>query len=397
MRAPEVRILPGWEWLFRPARYKVAYSGRGAGKSWQFARALLVQGMQRKHRILCAREYQASIRDSVHHLLARQIGLLGLDFFYRVEQRAIYGVNGTEIVFTGVRHNPTSIKSMEGITLCWMEEAERASESSWEVLIPTIREPASEIWVSFNPDLATDPTYQRFVENPPPDSIVRRYSYLDNPYFSEELEAERQWMARTDPDAYANIWEGEPRSASDAQILAGKWRVEAFDVPHDAQGPYFGADWGFAQDPTVLIRCWVSADGRRLMLDGEAYGVGVEINDTPALFDRLEGAREYHIRGDSARPETISHVRRAGFRIEGARKWSGSVADGVGFLRSFDEILIHERCPLAIQEARLYSYKTDRLTGDVKPDIEDAHNHVWDAVRYALEPLIRRPRSWRPL
>jgi phage terminase large subunit len=384
-------MLPGWSWLLRRrARYKVAYSGRGAGKSWQFARALLIRGLQRPERILCAREYQASIRDSVHYLLERQIDLCGLSGFYRVDRRAIYGINGTEFVFTGVRHNPTAIKSMEGVTIAWVEEAERVSEASWEILVPTIRETGSEIWVSFNPDLATDPTYRRFVEKPPPDAIVKRYTFRDNPKMSDELEAERLWMQRTDPDAYANIWEGEPRSATDAQILRGKWQIDAFEIPADAYGPYLGADWGFAQDPTALVQLYISADRRTLMVADEATGVGVDIDDTPALFDRVDGVREYTIRADSSRPETISHMRRAGFDCRGARKGKGSVEDGIAFLRSFDVILIHDRCRMAQQEARLYCYEIDALTGDIKPRPRDEHNHIWDAARYALEPLIRQ-------
>lgn len=392
---PDASLLGSYWWLLdeqtgRCPRYKVALSGRGAGKSWNFARALIIDALKGQHRILCAREYQVSIADSVHQLLRKQIELLGLEPMFRVQRYAIYSTNGSEFVFKGLRHNPTQIKSMEGITRCWVEEAERVSEESWKILIPTIRAPGSQIWVSFNPDLPTDPTYQRFVDNPPPNAYVYRLTWRDNPHMPAELHQEKDWLARVDPDAYANVWEGEPRQVNEAQVLSGRWRVDAFTAPDDAHGPYYGADWGFAQDPTVLVRFWISSDRRRLYIDHEASGVGVEINDTPALFDRVPGSRDHLIRADSARPETISHVARSGFKIQGAKKWAGSVEDGVSWLRSFDEIIIHDRCRLAIQEARLYSYKTDRLTGDVKPEVEDAHNHVWDAVRYGAEPLIRQ-------
>ena len=153
-------------------------------------------------------------------------------------------------------------------------------------------------------------------------------------------------------------------------------------------GPYFGADWGFSTDPTVLLKMWVH--NKRLHIEHEAYKVGCDIVDTPKLFDTVPGSRRYVVRADCARPETIHHVQRAGFRIEAATKWPKSVEDGITLLRSFEKIVIHPRCKNMIQEARLYSYKTDKLTGDVLPDIIDRHNHCWDAARYGLLPLIRR-------
>ena len=153
-------------------------------------------------------------------------------------------------------------------------------------------------------------------------------------------------------------------------------------------GPYFGADWGFSQDPTTLVKLWIGE--RKLYVEHEAYGVGVDIDRTPEFFDRVPGAREATIRGDSARPETISYLRRNGYPgIESVTKWKGSVEDGVAALRGFEQIVIHPRCRHTEEEARLWAYKIDRLTGDVMPDLVDRHNHIWDAVRYALEPVIR--------
>jgi len=389
-REHRIQLPSAFQPLFRPARYKVYYGGRGAGKSWAMALSLLVEGVQQRHRVLCTREFQSSIRDSVHALLTRQIELLGLTSFYQITRDSIVGVNGTEFIFAGLRRNIDTIRSKEGVTRCWVEEGQRVSEESWSVLIPTIREPGSEIWVSFNPDQEDDPTFRRFVSTTPPDSVVRFVSWRDNPWLTPELARERDHLAEVDPDAYAHVWEGQCRQHSDAQVLRGRWRVDSFEPADDWHGPYFGADWGFAQDPTVLVRCWLSEDRTVLYIDREAYGVGVEISDTPALFEQVPGARQHRIRADSARPETISHVRKSGYRIEAAKKWSGSVEDGVAFLRSFREIVIHDRCPHAIEEARLYSFKVDQLTGDVKPQIEDRHNHIWDAVRYALQPLIRQ-------
>ena len=387
-----IKFPPAFEALFRPARYKVFYGGRGGGKSWMVARALLIKGLDRKVRVLCAREFQTSIADSVHKLLGEQIEALGLAPYYEVQKTRIIGLNGTEFIFKGLRHNVHEIKSTEGVDYCWIEEASSVSEESWAVLVPTIRQAGSEIWMTFNPQDDDDPTYRKFVLNPPPGAIVRKVSWRDNPHFPQVLRDEMEYLQRVDPDAYAHVWEGETRAISDAVILRGKVEVRPFETPQ-VERFYFGADWGFSQDPTVLIRCFVV--DRTLYIDHEAYSIGCDIDKTPALFDRVPESRKWPIYADSARPETISYMRRAGFNISAAEKWSGSVEDGIAFLRSFEKIVIHERCKHAAEEARLYKYKVDARTGEVLPVIVDASNHCVDSLRYALSKLIRNPR--RPM
>lgn len=377
--------------LFRPARYKAFYGGRGKGVSWAFARALLIKAVEAPLRILCTRELQNSIKDSVHRLLSDQIILLGLRDMYTVTQSEIRSAMESTFIFEGLRYNVEEIRSMEGIDICWVEQAEKMSDTSWKILAPTIRKPGSEIWVSWNPDQESDPTHQRLIVNTPPDTILRKVSYRDNPWFPEELQKEMEYDRRVDPEAAAWVWDGEFNKKNNAAVMHGKWRVDVFDTPTDADGPYQGADWGFSQDPTVLTRSWIK--GKKLLIEYESYAVGCEIEDTPDLFDRIPMARNYKIRADSARPETVSHVKKKGFRIEGVEKWKGSVEDGVAFLRSFEEIIIHERCVHTAQEARLYSHKVDRLTQDVQPEIVDKHNHCWDSIRYGLAPLIRISKS----
>jgi phage terminase large subunit len=379
------------DFLREPCRYKVAYGGRGGMKSWSFARALLFKGKEKRLRILCAREFQNSIQESVHYLLNKQIHLLGYESFYQVQQQSITGANGSEFIFKGIRNNPQAIKSMEGVDICWVEEAQKNSDYSWQILIPTIREPGSEIWVSMNPDEPTDPSYVRFIVNPPPEARVQRINWQDNPYFPEELRKEKDYLASVDLDAYYHVWEGECRRNSAAQILGGKCVVEYFGVQPDWHGPYFGADWGFAQDPTTLIKCWIAVEGDRqkLYVQGEVYRIGLELDQTKAAFEEIEGAGRHTIRADNARPETISYLRRQGLNIVGAPKGKGSVEDGIAFLRGFEQIIIHPECVHTAEESRLYSYKLDRLTGDVLPVIVDAHNHCIDAIRYALEPVIK--------
>ena len=377
--------------LFEPVgtyRYRVYYGGRGSAKSWQYARALLVHGCAAPIRVLCAREYQTSMRDSVHRVLADQIGLLGLGAFYTVQESAILGVNGTEFIFKGLRRDIAQIKSTEGIDVCWVEEAEAVSDSSWRVLIPTVRKPGSEIWVSFNPALADDPTYQRFVVTPPERALVRKVSYQDNPWFPEVLREEADALLKADPEAYAHVWGGEPWQRSDAQVLAGKWRVAEFTPEAHWSAPLYGADWGFAQDPTVLIKLYVH-DGR-LWIEHEAGGIQLDTDATVRAFDSVPSSRDYTIRADSARPETIAELKKRGFRTVAAPKWAGSVQDGIQHIRSYTEIVIHPRCKRTIEEARLWRYKIDQRTEDVLPHLVDANNHAWDAIRYGLAPLIKQ-------
>jgi len=386
--------LPPWADEFQhPTRYKVAWGGRGSAKSHTFARLLLLRAAERPTRILCARELQISIKDSVHRLLSDLVDALGLSDQFDVGQSYLRGLNGSEFLFKGLRHNAVEIKSTEGIDICWVEEGQAVSDDSWALLIPTIRAPGSEIWVTFNPDQETDPTYQRFVVNPPPNAIVRRVNYDENPWFPPELEAERAYLERVDPDAYAHVWLGECRNRSDAQVLMGKWTVDVFEPEPTWDGPYYGVDWGFAQDPTAMVRCWIG--GRTLFIDYEAWGVEVALDDTPALFDQVPGARQASvIRADSARPETIRHLRDHGYPgMSAAAKWPGSVEDGVEFLRSFERIVVHQRCKHTIEEARLWSFKTDRLTGAVLPALKSGNDHVFDACRYALSPIIRSRKS----
>ncbi|MBO4317255.1 MAG: PBSX family phage terminase large subunit [Mailhella sp.] len=371
--------------LFTPCRYKVYYGGRGGAKSWAFARALLFLGMQKPMRILCARELQVSIADSVHKLLCDQIADMQMDAFYRYTKTNIYGLNGTEFLFKGVRHNANEIKSLEGVDVCWIEEAQSVSKESWDLLIPTIRKQDSEIWISFNPGAPDDETYVRFVKNPPENAIVRKVGWQDNPWFPDTLKAEMEYCRRVSIDDYAHIWEGEPSILTEAQIFKGRFIVEPFETPDDARF-FHGADWGFANDPTTLVRCFIKGD--RLYVDREVYGVGVELDETPQLFDSIETARSWPIKADSARPETISYMKRQGFNISAAQKWSGSVEGGLAVLKSFAKIVVNPRCIHAADEFRLYSYKTDKNNGDILPVIVDANNHCIDALRYALDGYI---------
>lgn len=371
--------------LFCPHRYKVFYGGRGSAKSWSVARALLLKGYERKLRILCTREIQKSIGQSVHKLLCDTIEALKFSGFYHITKEGIAGNNGTEFLFKGLRFNPIEIKSTEGVDICWVEEAQAVSAESWDILIPTIRKADSEIWITFNPENNDDPTFQRFVVNPYPEAYVRKVNYNENPFFPETAKKEMEWTRQRDYESYLHIWEGELKKHSDAVIFAGRFTVEEFDTPPDARF-YHGADWGFSVDPTALVRCFIK--DRTIFIDREAWGVGIDLDETPALFDTIETARKWPIKADNARPETISFMRRRGFNISAAKKWQGSIEDGIEFLKSYD-IVIHPRCRHTIDEFNHYSYKVDKQTGEVLPIVVDSFNHIIDATRYALSDLMR--------
>lgn len=374
--------------FFSAKRYKIAYGGRGSGKSTSAALILLIEGARKKTRILCAREIQNSITDSVYKLLKDLISENEEFKEYQCMQNTIRHANGTEFIFKGLRHNINDIKSTEGVNICWVEEAQSVSESSWEILIPTIREESSEIYITFNPDREDDPTYQRFVEHADNDMTVIKVNYDQNPFFSEVLRKEMERDKERDYNKYLHIWLGEFRNTTEAAVFKN-WKVEEFETPYNAQF-IFGADWGFANDPNTLNRMFII--DKTLFIDYEAHSVGVEIDHTPRLWDTVPEVRNHMVRADSARPELISYMKRQGFRVTAAEKWKGSIEDGIETIRSLD-VVIHPRCHNTAKEFSLYSYKTHRLTNDILPEVEDANNHHVDAIRYALEPLTKNKHS----
>jgi phage terminase large subunit len=368
------------------ARYKVLEGGRGSGKSYSIADALIARAVHEKLRILCTREMQNSIRDSVHRLLADRIAHLGYEKFYTIQKDAIYSQSGSEFIFKGLRHNISEIKSTEGIDICWVEEAEKVSDESWTILIPTIRKENSEIWISFNPESDKSATYTKFIKNPSPDCISRHLTFRDNEYFPEVLRKEMEYDKRVDPDKYQHVWEGSCKGYSDVLIFKNKIFIEEFETPEDTQF-FFGADWGFSNDPCVLGRMFMRDN--ILYIDYEAYGVGVEIDELERFFDTVPGCRDWEIIADCERPDTISHMAKKGFQIKGSRKGKGSVDDGIMFLRGFEKIVIHPRCRGAIDNFTNYKWKTDKVTGLQLPIPAEGSDHWPDSARYALERYIK--------
>ena len=336
---------------------------------------------------VCVREIQKSLAQSVKKLIENKIDAMGVSDRFKVTENSIKSDLGGVIISQGMQnHTADSIKSLEGYDVAWVEEAQSLSQRSLDLLRPTIRKPGSELWFSWNPSLETDPV-DAFLrcDNPPPDSAVVRVNYGDNPWLPEVLRAELEYDKRRDPDKYAHVWLGEYVRNSESRVFKN-WTIEEFERP---AGTVFrlGADWGFAVDPSVLIRCSIEAN--RLYIDYEAYSVGCEIVNLPELFMSIPEAEKWPITADSARPETISHMQKNGFpKIRAAIKGSGSIEDGIEWLKSFD-IVVHPRCIHTIDELTLYSFKTDPLTGAVLPILEDKNNHVIDGLRYACEGARR--------
>lgn len=385
------KLLP----LLQPYRWKIVYGGRGGAKSETIGRLLIALTMQDGGLNLCTREFQASIADSVHALLSSLIQEMGVSSAFKITDKSIECVNGGSFIFKGLRHGIDEIKSTHGIKRCWIEEAERVSKRSLEILSPTIREANSEIWASFNPENEESAAYG-LVKNPPDDALVIEINWDENPFFPEVLNKERLSCLHRTPEDYEHIWGGKPRKISAAVIFSRRLSIESFITPQNARF-YHGADWGFANDPTALVRFFIQDEC--LWIDQEAFGYGVEIDETPQLFDSIPTARQWPIKADCSRPETISYIKRAGFNIAPAAKWAGSVEDGIAHMLGFKKIIVHERCKHIAQEFRLYSYKIDKQTGDVLPVILDAWNHGIDAVRYGLDGIIQgknRPMKINP-
>ena len=366
-------------------RRNYIYGGRGSGKSHAVAEYCLFRAYQSKIKVLCTRELQNSIADSVYSLLKNKITDMHLDFFFTVYKDRIVGNNGSEFIFKGIHNNVSEIKSMENISIAWLEESQSLSRESIDVIVPTIRAPGSILIFTFNPYKDNDPIYIE-MKNATEDDLVIKANYYDNPWFPEELRLEMERDKKNDYQKYLWVWEGECLGLSDAQIFRGKYVVENFETPKNADF-HFGADWGFANDPTTLVRSFIV--GNDLYIDMCAGKVGCDLEDTPSLFNEVQGSSIYPIYADSARPETISFMRSKHYNVIAAEKWNGSVEDGIQYLRSFSCIHIHERCKAVAEEFDLYQYKVDRQTGEVLRVPVDKFNHYIDAIRYSLTVPMR--------
>lgn len=409
---------PLYDLLHKKARYKVYWGGRGSGKSWSIAEALIRLACRKCVRILCVREFQTSIADSSHKILCDTIFRLGLQAFFVITEKTIRSATGSAFIFKGMHNNTKGIRSTEGIDICWVEEADAVGVESWRALSPTIRKPGSEIWVSYNLVNLEDATHVRFVgeaseefpDGAPKrsDSIVHKINYDSNPFFADSpMYQEMLDDKKESQHLYEHIWLGMALVISDSIILSGKYESREFadDLWKQASRLHFGVDWGFANDPSACVRMFVLEEPRQgtdakgnplpphvdLYISHEAYRRKVEIDQYGEFFGTIPDMQSWPVKADCARPEVISHVQRTFFyNIDGAEKWDGSIKDGIAHLRGFRKIIIHPRCVNTLRECRLYSFKVDKNTKEVLPIIIDKNNHAIDAMRYGLDGYIQR-------
>jgi phage terminase large subunit len=379
--------------LFEPKRYKVLYGGRGGAKSWGVARALLLIGAKRPIRVLCAREHQNSLKDSVHQLLSDQISALGLQDHYIIRDAFITAVNGTTFNFEGIKYNIGKIKSYEGVDYCWVEEANKVSKGSWDVLIPTIRKSDSEIWLTFNPELDTDETYIRFVKNPPQEAIVQRITWRDNPWFPEVLRLEMEDLKARDYDAFLNVWEGQCRKMLEGVVYASELRA-AQENDRITRVPY---------EPLVAVETFWDlgrADATSIWF---AQSVGFEYRIID-FYQSNQKHLDHYLQVIQNRGYTLGNTwlphdakaksigtkksveeqaRAKGHRVKIVPKLS--VSDGINAARTifpkcyFDEV----KCADGLQALRHYRYDIDKETSTYSRNpVHDWSSHAADAWRY---------------
>jgi phage terminase large subunit len=380
------------QFLFEPARNKVAYGGRGSAKSWSFAKALLIAGANERQRVPCCRETQKSLTDSVHALLTDQIKRLGLESFYEVQDNAIIGRNETLFTFHGLKHNVASIKSLEGADKCWIEEAQTVSAKSWDVLIPTIRKPQSEMWVSFNPDLETDDTYQRWVVKTPPNSIVRKVNYTDNPWCPDVLKAEADHLKATDPDKYSHVWLGNCISYLDNAIYAKELREtdaahRITRVPYDRTVPVHTFwDLGWADRTSIWFVQVVGFEYRIIdFLEGSQNALQfylLELQKRGYLYGThyLPHDARAHQLGTGRTIE--EQIRSAGFNVSIVP--NHSIADGIAATRAiFPQCFFDgDKCADGLQALRHYRYGLiEKLGVPTREPLHDEYSHAADAFR----------------
>jgi phage terminase large subunit len=386
LRLPEV-FAP----LTIPKRWKIARGGRGSGKSRFFATYAVTQMASRRgFRIVCVREIQNSIKDSVKQLIEDVIVEMGMEAFFAITDQEIRGRNGALCIFRGLQnHTAASIKSLEGFDAAWIEEAQTISQSSLDILAPTIRKPGSELWASYNPVKETDPIDALARSLPPELVTIVTANWSDNPFFPDVLRADLEHDKASNPEKFQHVWGGHYQTLSEARIFRN-FRVGEMTPPPRTIWRV-GVDFGFAVDPTAALRCCL-IDDRTLYIDHEVYEPNVPTEALPALIGRIPESNLWPATADSARPETIDYLRRHGLpKLRGATKGKGSVEDGISFLQGLD-IVINPRCPNTIREFGSYAYRIDKRTAEILPEPEDANNHAIDALRYACERLHRKGR-----
>lgn len=373
--------------LFQPFRYKALFGGRGTAKSRSISLALALMSSERSLRIVCGRQFQNSIRDSAKSTIEGRIKEIGMEQDYSITHNEIVNKkNDSRFTFVGLERNIESIKSLDDVDIFWIEEARNVSLRSWELLVPTIRKPGSEIWCSWNPVSPEDPIDEFFRgAYPPKDAYIKRVHIADNPWFFQTTMPDDMFrMEKANYNRYRHVWLGEYDELNDSRVFSN-WEVGRRNTT-DHHRPRFGMDFGFATDPSALIKLYVFEDKKEIYIADEAFGHW-PLDHMPRNMEEMAEIKSFPVVCDSSQPMTIDFLRRRKFNAISSKKGPGSVKAGVNFLQGY-KIIIDPACVRMQEEARNYSWQTDRLTNKVLPVLMDTFNHGWDAVRYAVEDLM---------
>lgn len=380
--------------------------GRGSTKS-SFVAIEVILGIinDPEANAVCFRKVSETIRDSIHSTFLWALDVLDVAEYFKVTVSPFeitYVKTGQKIILKGL-DDPMKIKSIKVkkgyFKYLWFEELSEfdGMEEVRSVQQSVLRGGEKFIeFLSYNPPRDPQNWVNKEKEVPNKRRMVHHSTYLDVPrkWLGERFLEDAERLKETDYDLYLHEYMGHAIGLSESVIFNGKYVVESFDPTPDLEGPYMGADWGFANDPNVLVKTWIGPHHKYgancLFIEYAVFGYKIDNNDIPEFYDQVPGVRKTRIRADCARPETISYVKNKGFDIIPCTKWTGSVEDGIRHIRSYDKIIIHTRCTEMAEEARLYSYKIDKNTKDITTKIVDAYNHGWDSVRYALGPMIQR-------
>lgn len=375
--------------LFEDWRHIVLKGGRGSTKSHSIATALSILAARANERIVCARQFQNSIADSSKELIEKKLKVHGLLPQFKITDREIiHRKTESRFTFIGLDRNPESAKGLEGASICWIEEARTINARSMEILIPTIRDTGSKLIWSYNPEKPEDPVDEYFCgpAGPPPRTIIQHLDYRDNPWFYHtEMPEEMEHMRRGNFKRFQHIWLGQYDNDYDGKIFQNV-EIGRIEVPKNIQ-PVYGMDFGFGSDPSAIVRMYINYDRREIYIAREAGG-RVPINQLGQLIDLVIDDKSDYIKCDSSQPGVIENLQANGYNVEGAVKGPGSVKTGITWMQGF-RIIIDPDCTEMREEARLYTWQKDRLTRKMTNIPVDAHNHYWDAARYACEDAQR--------
>jgi len=374
--------------LFADARHKALHGGRGSAKSWSVATYLPIRASQSRKRIICARQFQNSIRDSSKELIEKRVHALGMANQFTITDRyIIHDGTKSQFIFVGLERNIESIRSLEGADIVWIEEARTISARSMEVLLPTVRQANSELIWTWNPEKPTDPVDRYFREGkPPPRSIVTKVSFRDNPFFeTTEMPNEMAVLRDGNHARYMHVWEGEYDVSYETKVFTNV-RVGRPDVPADMP-PHYGMDFGFGSDPSFVVKVFYFPENKIIYIANEATG-RVTMDQLPHMVRAVTRQDGDTVKCDSSQPGTIEFLQSRGINAQSAKKGPGSVKSGILWLQGH-EIVIDPNCEHMREEANLYSWMTDKLTNQALSTPVDAHNHGWDAVRYATEDIAQ--------